>query len=215
MQAYQNYRSTAVNQADPVRLVGLLYDGALRNCLLAQAALRGEPAPQAGAGGSQSASSSGNAAAAAAARLSAAREPGRPAYEEAHNAILKAYAIVAELAATLDNENGGEIALQLERLYDYILHLLREADMSKSERPLREAQGLLEGLSRTWNEAFPAGLASVPEELRGRVGHKRRESLSPGGAAAIGDEPGHIDSPGVNAGAEEEEALAGALDLTG
>lgn len=204
-QAYQNYKSTAVNEADPVRLVALLYEGAVRNCLLALAALRGEPAPA--LPGSPAGVGSNAAAAAALARQSAGREAGRPAVEEAHNAILKAYSIVAELAATLDTENGGEIALQLERLYDYILHLLREADMSKGEKPLLEAKGLLEELARTWQEAFPAGMGSVPEELRGRVGHKRRESLPPGGLEEPAD--GGFDS------AEAVPAGPAALDLTG
>lgn len=231
-QAYQHYKSTTVAQADPVRLVALLYEGALRNCQLALAALRGEaiaPSAVPGSGGLtaqltgpvQPGAAQQAAGGPAAAASASAEERGRPAYEAAHNAILKAYAIIAELTATLDTENGGSIAVQLEQLYDYILHLLREADMSKSERPLVEAQELIAGLSRTWAEAFPAGLASVPEEMRGRVGHKRRESqLGDGGieepALTLATAPPTALPPGVEGAAADPGVPANlALDLTG
>ena len=60
-------------------------------------------------------------------------------YEKAHNSIMRAYAIIAELLATLNKEGGGEIAKQLEQCYDYMLHLLKEADINKTEEPLNTA----------------------------------------------------------------------------
>ena len=74
--------------------------------------------------------------------------------EDAHNAILRAYAIVAELMATLDRERGGEIAANLERSYEFILSHLRSADATKDDKPLKEVEDLLVPLAETWESAF-------------------------------------------------------------
>jgi len=76
--------------------------------------------------------------------------------ESAHNNILRVYAIIAELMATLDFSNGGEIAVKLEQCYEFILHLLKEADIKKERQPLDQVLGVLEPLLVTWKEAFSA-----------------------------------------------------------
>lgn len=74
--------------------------------------------------------------------------------EDAHNTILRAYAIVAELMATLDKERGGDIAANLERSYDFILNHLKQADVTKDDRILSEVENLLVPLADTWEQAF-------------------------------------------------------------
>lgn len=74
--------------------------------------------------------------------------------EDAHTYILRAYAIIAELQATLDKEKGGEIAAGLERSYDFILNHLKEADIKKDEILLDEVENLLVPLAETWKKAF-------------------------------------------------------------
>ena len=114
----QQYRENTVAQADPLRLVSLMYEGATRFVRRAKkAALDGE-------------------------------------VEGAHNNIQRAYAVVAELMATLDFKSGGEIAAGLERCYEYVLHLLKEADITKDPRHLDEVINMLEQFEQTWSEAF-------------------------------------------------------------
>ncbi|MCB1218760.1 flagellar export chaperone FliS [bacterium] len=112
------YTNSAVNQADPVKLVEMLYAGAIRFCRMAQ-------------------------------RHVAASE-----IEPAHHAILRCYAIIAELMATLDFEKGGQIAQGLEQCYDFMLSRLKDADMQKQAGPLDEVLSMLVPLHGTWCESF-------------------------------------------------------------
>jgi flagellar secretion chaperone FliS len=118
---YNSYRASAVAQAEPVKLVEMMYEGAVRFTTRAIKAI-------------------------------AAANP-----EDAHNNILRAYAVVAELMATLDFEQGGEIAVRLEQCYDFILHLLKEADIRKEVSKLEQVLKLLEPMLETWREAFTSG----------------------------------------------------------
>jgi flagellar protein FliS len=112
------YQQNAVEHADPVKLVGMMYEGALRFIRRAQKSI-------------------------------ADSDP-----EGAHHNIMRAYAIVAELMATLDFEHGGEIAVKLEQCYDYVLHLLKEANIKKEAGSLDIALAMLEPLLETWHDAF-------------------------------------------------------------
>ena len=117
---YKQYRESEVLQADAVKLVGLMLDGALRFARQAKRAI----------------------------------DDGR--VEDAHNYILRTYAIIAELMATLDFQQGKEIATQLEQVYDYVLHLLKEANIRKDGALLDKVVEVVEPLAQTWREAFTA-----------------------------------------------------------
>lgn len=122
---YKHYQATAVTQADPVKLVEMMYEGAVRFMRIAQHCI----------------------------------EQGD--MEGAHNGILRAYAIVAELMATLDFEQGGEIAARLEQCYDYVLHLLKEANIKKDPAMLKQAQEIIEPLLESWRDAFTNGAGTA------------------------------------------------------
>lgn len=126
---YNQYQQSAVAQAEPVRLVGMLYEGALRFIRRAEKCI-GESDP-----------------------------------EGTHNNIMRAYAIIAELMATLDFDRGGEIAVKLEQCYDYLLHVLQEANIKKDAAMLEQARTLIEPLLATWEDAFSgsAGTAAAPQ----------------------------------------------------
>jgi flagellar protein FliS len=68
----------------------------------------------------------------------------------AHNDLVKAQAIIAELNATLDVERGGQVAANLARIYDYLYRRLIEANLRKDAQPAREVQGLLRELLPAW-----------------------------------------------------------------
>ena len=83
-------------------------------------------------------------------------------------AIAKALAIVGELQQSLNLEEGGEIARNLDSLYFYVTDRLLEANVRGTVQPLDEASGVLSTLNEAWVEiskrpgATPDARASVP-----------------------------------------------------
>ncbi|MFP4372316.1 MAG: flagellar export chaperone FliS [Halanaerobium sp.] len=72
--------------------------------------------------------------------------------EESHKNIIKAQDIILELQNTLDKENGGEIAVQLESLYDFIYRELIQANLNKNTKYLDNVIPLIEELFVTYKE---------------------------------------------------------------
>lgn len=72
--------------------------------------------------------------------------------------ISKAISIVDGLRASLDRDNGGEIAANLGALYDYIEQGLVEANLRSDVARLDEAARLLGEVREAWN--------SIPAEQR-------------------------------------------------
>jgi flagellar protein FliS len=71
--------------------------------------------------------------------------------------VAKAFAIVTELTASLDRARGGEIALRLAQLYDYIQRRLLDANARQQDEPLAEVLGLLTTLAEAWQGVEEAG----------------------------------------------------------
>ena len=71
----------------------------------------------------------------------------------AHNSLVKAQAIVSELAETLDLERGGDIARNLASIYDYVNRRLVDANLAKNAQPAREVLALLRELLPAWQAA--------------------------------------------------------------
>src|SRR4051812_33318911 len=67
--------------------------------------------------------------------------------------IGKAHDIVNELLNTLDFEVGGEIARDLERLYNYIIYELMKANLENSKDKLENSRKILETLLEGWKTA--------------------------------------------------------------
>ena len=68
-------------------------------------------------------------------------------------AISKASSIILDgLRAALDPQQGGNIALQLDALYDYMNNRLMLAHVKNETAPLEEVQGLLRELHGAWQQ---------------------------------------------------------------
>jgi flagellar protein FliS len=67
-------------------------------------------------------------------------------------AIAKALAIVNELQTSLNLEQGGEIASNLDALYFYVTDRLLEANVKGTVQPVEEARGVLATLLEAWVE---------------------------------------------------------------
>ena len=73
-------------------------------------------------------------------------------YPQAANKIGAAGAIVAELRSSLDHEQGGELAGQMESLYDYVQRRLLHANRHQDQDALLECMDLLAQLYSAWLE---------------------------------------------------------------
>lgn len=70
---------------------------------------------------------------------------------EKGKAITKAINIVSQgLRASLDLEQGGDIAVQLDQLYDYVVRVLLRANLNNDETVLTTAATLLENVAAAW-----------------------------------------------------------------
>lgn len=67
-----------------------------------------------------------------------------------HQAMSRALAIISELQSTLDMKAGGEIAVELDRLYVYVAERLTRASIEQAPGPLDEAARVLTTLRDGW-----------------------------------------------------------------
>ena len=76
-------------------------------------------------------------------------------------AISQAIDIISNgLKASLDQEKGGDIALRLEALYDYMVFRLLHANIQNDLKALEEVSGLLEEIHSAWRGIAPAQQAA-------------------------------------------------------
>ncbi|MGE3957544.1 MAG: flagellar export chaperone FliS [Vicinamibacterales bacterium] len=79
-------------------------------------------------------------------------------------ALNRALAIIAELQSTLNMDQGGEVAAELDRLYEYANVRLLEAALHNDAAPIDEVRRILEILRDGWaqisaNAGTPVGAA--------------------------------------------------------
>lgn len=70
-----------------------------------------------------------------------------------HDNLIRAQEIITELRGALNMEMG-EIAANLDRVYEYILHLLVKANISKNTEPLDESIEHMTEIRNAWKEVF-------------------------------------------------------------
>ena len=74
---------------------------------------------------------------------------------ERGQAISKAIKIIDEgLKASLNKEAGGEPAANLDRLYDYLVRTLLQANLKADDKLLEHADGLIDSLAQAWQTAL-------------------------------------------------------------
>lgn len=82
--------------------------------------------------------------------------------EQISNLLLRIQAIFTELLSALDKDKGGEIAVNLERLYVFFLEKLSDANIKKDPKPLEEIKPLIIDLRNTWEQAMQKHQSSSP-----------------------------------------------------
>lgn len=73
--------------------------------------------------------------------------------EKFHNNLIKAQHIIQEFMDSLDMEIGGEVALNLYNLYEYLHYRLVQANIKKDISMIDEVLDHLRKLKITWEEA--------------------------------------------------------------
>jgi len=68
--------------------------------------------------------------------------------------ISKTQEIIDELRATLNHSIGGELAGNLESLYQYCSKCLAQGNLKRDTKPLKEALDILFTLNGAWEEAI-------------------------------------------------------------
>ncbi len=71
-------------------------------------------------------------------------------YEEKGCSLTKANEIIAELAASLDMEKGGEIATSLSRLYNFVIREIIDADINLNTNAIDNARRIVSELRESW-----------------------------------------------------------------
>jgi flagellar protein FliS len=78
-------------------------------------------------------------------------------------AILKAVCIIDQgLKASLDTRQGGELAVRLQALYDYMVSRITHANLHNDPQPLDEVARLLGELEQAWRQIGHAKAAPPP-----------------------------------------------------
>ena len=87
--------------------------------------------------------------------------------EQINSSLVKAQNILVELQATLNLDAGGDYARNLDRLYDYYIRRLFEANVKKVVDPVNEVERLLRQLRDGWAEMLRKEEATRFERARG------------------------------------------------
>lgn len=76
--------------------------------------------------------------------------------------VNKGFEVLVELTNSLNMEQGGEIAANYARIYDYCQRRLLEGHVKQSEPALAEVQSLLEELREAWQAVLANQSAVLP-----------------------------------------------------
>ena len=95
---------------------------------------------------------------------------------QVHENLLRAQDIVAELRGAL-NMSAGEIAVNLDRVYEYFQHLLIRANVQKDPALIDECVELMSSMRDTWTELFES---TAKEDIP-----KNAPQINPHGSAVI------------------------------
>jgi flagellar protein FliS len=76
----------------------------------------------------------------------------REAIEERTISLNKATEIVIGLKGSLDLENGGEVATNLDALYDYMIAGILEANRNNDAEKIQEVMSLILEIKQGWSE---------------------------------------------------------------
>jgi len=104
--------------------------------------------------------------------------------------LSKSQAIIAELMLTLDFERGGDVAKDLDRLYDFMLFYLTEANLEKDPEKVQRVINLIEVIAKAYREVIDKGeyRKEIGDAAASAVNSARKQSQLPPAARKSGDD---------------------------
>ena len=84
--------------------------------------------------------------------------------------LSKSQAIIAELMNTLDFEKGGTIARDLDRLYDFMLFYLTEANLYRDPKRIAKVIGLIDTIYSAYKEIIENDKKTETKEPEEQLG---------------------------------------------
>lgn len=84
--------------------------------------------------------------------------------EQIGNHLLHAQESISELSVSLDMEQGGEIAENLHRLYDFMINHLSHANVKKELQPVLEVRGMMDDLRGAWKQVAEQAPMIQPQD---------------------------------------------------
>ncbi|MBM6614704.1 flagellar export chaperone FliS [Desemzia sp. RIT804] len=72
--------------------------------------------------------------------------------DQANTGLIKAQDIIAELASTLNLEQGGQVGQDLNDIYEYLMIQLIEANRTKDTAIIQKSREMMEELRDAWAE---------------------------------------------------------------
>lgn len=89
--------------------------------------------------------------------------------------LSKSQAVVSELMNTLDFEKGGQIAKDLDRLYDFILFYLTEANLYRDVKRIDNSISLIETIYSAYRDIIEGAKNESSEEAEPQQAEKGGE----------------------------------------
>lgn len=89
--------------------------------------------------------------------------------EVAHSSLHRTGQILLELLSTLREDKGGEVAVNLKKLYVYCYERVVIANLKKDLTMVREIKGIIDELAEGWRQIGRAKVASTapgPKKIR-------------------------------------------------
>ncbi len=129
------YKEIAIQTANPLQLVVMLYDGAIHSLREAQEHLK------------------------------------RKDIASRSRCVNRAIAIVSELQSSLNFQDGGQIAVSLDRLYTYMKQRIFMGNLQQKPEPLAEVVLLLEGLRSAWGDVAQQAQSNGPSSAVPTLGN--------------------------------------------
>lgn len=97
-------------------------------------------------------------------------------YEEKAQALIKAQDFISALNSALDFQKGGEIASNLQALYNYMMHRLTEADLKRDLKAMDHIIWMLMELKSAWEEILNGNHKDSNPDLQST--HERQENTA-------------------------------------
>jgi flagellar protein FliS len=99
-------------------------------------------------------------------------------YEEKGRNIAKARDIISEMKSSLNFEEGGSIASNLDSLYNYMLKRITEADLGNNVPAIEDVIGMLVDLKSAWEDIFYGQKNAIGSEVAASPGDMDGEIVS-------------------------------------